>query len=106
VGDHPTTSAPTALHTTVLIPKMLRSAVGGGLPPNSCWTAPVAAIRKPLGNGQVNGHLSGQAGRKQSPCFVLQRLNTQVFPQPELVMGNLVPVSAHVSAGLRQGFQR
>ncbi|APD48889.1 phosphotransferase [Synechococcus sp. CS-602] len=65
--------------------------------------APVAAI-EPLGNGQVNDTYRVRLEGSESPCFVLQRLNTQVFPQPELVMGNLVQFSAHVERRLRQGF--
>ena len=48
---------------------------------------------EPLGNGNVNEtyQLETTAGQR----YVLQRLNTQVFPQPELVMQNLEALSAH-----------
>ena len=49
----------------------------------------------PLGNGLINDTFcvtsSGQP-------FVLQRINQQVFPQPELVMVNLLRLSQHIAA--------
>lgn len=54
----------------------------------------------PLGEGRVNdtyqmrvGHQGGAESK-----FVLQRLNTQVFPQPQLVMGNILKLAEHVQA--------
>lgn len=60
----------------------------------------------PLGNGNVNDTFRVQVetaaadhGDRQGepgPSFVLQRLNTEVFPQPRLVMRNLQVLSDHV----------
>jgi len=47
----------------------------------------------PLGNGNVN--LTYRVETTAEASFVLQRLNTQVFAQPELVMANLQVLSAH-----------
>lgn len=46
-----------------------------------------------LGNGNVNDTFRVQT--TAGPNFVLQRLNTQVFPQPQLVMRNLLVLSDH-----------
>jgi len=63
--------------------------------------APVASV-EPLGNGNVNATylvaLAGGEGRR----YVLQKLNTQVFAQPQPLMANLAEVSAHVSRRLAQ----
>jgi Ser/Thr protein kinase RdoA (MazF antagonist) len=53
---------------------------------------PVTAI-EPLGNGNVND--TYRVDTASGACFVLQRLNTAVFPQPELVMQNLEALCAH-----------
>jgi Ser/Thr protein kinase RdoA (MazF antagonist) len=51
----------------------------------------------PLGSGNVNDtYLVETTGRR----YVLQRLNTAVFRQPELVMGNLQVLAAHVDQRL------
>ena len=51
----------------------------------------------PLGNGNVNDTylLEVHSGGATAGHYVLQRLNTRVFPQPELVMQNLEALSAH-----------
>ncbi len=48
---------------------------------------PVTAVT-PLGNGNVNETFLVRVDAPGSPGFVLQRLNTQAFRQPRLVMGN------------------
>jgi len=54
----------------------------------------------PLGHGNINTtYLVEGAGFEP---FVLQRLNTAVFPKPQLVMGNLLAVSAHVEGRLQR----
>jgi Ser/Thr protein kinase RdoA (MazF antagonist) len=59
--------------------------------------APVVAI-SPLGQGNVNDTyrvcVGGQDG--QVDQLVLQRINTRVFPQPELVMANIRRLAEHV----------
>jgi Ser/Thr protein kinase RdoA (MazF antagonist) len=61
----------------------------------------IAAI-EPLGNGNVNDTyrvtLSGDPGRR----FVLQRLNTTVFPHPERVMGNIAALGNHLEGRLAE----
>ena len=53
----------------------------------------------PLGNGNVNDtYLVEAAGQRT----VLQRINTAVFRQPELVMGNLQVLGQHVQTKLSQ----
>jgi Ser/Thr protein kinase RdoA (MazF antagonist) len=52
----------------------------------------------PLGNGNVNDTYLVQAGRQH---YVLQRLNTEVFRQPELVMANLQVLGRHVQGRLQ-----
>lgn len=47
----------------------------------------------PLGNGNVNDTYRVETA--SGDRFVLQRLNTLVFPEPELVMRNLQVLSAH-----------
>ena len=59
-----------------------------------------AAIRSiaPLGNGNVNDTFLVETGEQR---YVLQRLNTQVFRQPELVMQNLQVLDRHVQQRLQ-----
>ncbi len=63
--------------------------------------APVAAV-EPLGHGNVNDTFLVSLRGPDQPRFVLQRLNTRVFRQPRLVMGNIGAVSEHVGRRLRQ----
>lgn len=61
----------------------------------------------PLGNGNINDTFlvslndAGQAQIGQR-CWVLQRINTQVFPQPKGVMQNMRQVTEHVQQRLQQ----
>ena len=65
----------------------------------------ITAIRS-LGSGNVNDTFlvthdgSSQNNRKDHGAFVMQRLNTQVFHRPELVMQNLIALSSHVERRL------
>ncbi len=53
---------------------------------------------EPLGNGNINAtYLVRTSGGRR---YVMQRLNTAVFTQPELVMANLEQLSRHCSARL------
>ena len=58
---------------------------------------PVIAIT-PLGQGNVNDtyQVSLRTSDGQADQLVLQRLNTQVFPQPELVMANILRLAEHL----------
>jgi Ser/Thr protein kinase RdoA (MazF antagonist) len=49
----------------------------------------------PLGNGNVNDTYLVETSAAQR--FVLQRLNTAVFRQPELVMANIVALNRHMA---------
>jgi len=54
----------------------------------------------PLGGGHINASWLVTAGGAR---FVLQRLNTHVFPRPALVMENVARVTAHLAAALPPG---
>lgn len=54
----------------------------------------------PLGNGNINS--TYLVARKEAEPFVLQRLNTAVFHQPQRVMHNLLAVSQHVEGRLQE----
>jgi Ser/Thr protein kinase RdoA (MazF antagonist) len=62
-------------------------------------TSAVCAI-SPLGNGNIN--TTYRVDLAEGEPFVLQRLNTVVFPQPRLVMANLLAVGRHVEERLRR----
>ena len=68
--------------------------------------APVARV-EPFGNGNVNATyrvwLEHGPAAAQSPSFLLQALNTEVFRQPRLVMANIEAVAAHVQGRLAAG---
>jgi Ser/Thr protein kinase RdoA (MazF antagonist) len=61
---------------------------------------PIGAV-DPLGNGNINNTylVTGAGGSR----YVLQRLNSHVFQQPELVMANLLAVTRHGQARLEAG---
>ncbi|MFM1812437.1 MAG: hypothetical protein RLZZ336_1375 [Cyanobacteriota bacterium] len=61
----------------------------------------VPEVVEPLGNGNVN---ATYLVRTSSGCrYVLQRLNTAVFAQPELVMANLETLATHAAASITDG---
>lgn len=61
----------------------------------------VPEVVEPLGNGNVN---ATYLVRTSSGCrYVLQRLNTAVFAQPELVMANLERLATHAAAARSDG---
>lgn len=51
---------------------------------------------EPLGEGLVNETYRVLIGESAAPRGVLQRINSQVFPQPQWIMDNLRVVSDHV----------
>lgn len=61
---------------------------------------PITTI-EPLGNGNVNATYLVVTATAGCHAFVLQRLNAHVFPQPELVMGNLMVLVEHVGRRLQ-----
>jgi Ser/Thr protein kinase RdoA (MazF antagonist) len=54
------------------------------------------------GNGNVNDTFLVTLDSPEEQHFILQRLNTRVFPRPELVMGNLSTMSEHVRRRLKR----
>jgi hypothetical protein len=66
---------------------------------NSAHAAEIHNI-KPFGNGNINSTflvtLQGIEAKSWTTSFVLQRINTHVFPQPQLVMQNMRIYSDHV----------
>jgi Ser/Thr protein kinase RdoA (MazF antagonist) len=85
---------------------LLAGASDGGLDPELLAIAVrfrlpgrITAI-EPLGNGNVNTTYRVVSEGEGCWQFVLQRLNTQVFRQPELVMGNLLALGDHVARRL------
>lgn len=59
---------------------------------------------EPLGDGLINSTLLVRTESKKLPSYVLQRINRQVFPQPEQIMQNLQTLIRH--ARQRQGANR
>lgn len=58
----------------------------------------------PLGNGNVNTtYLIRVEGDEGEEMFVLQRVNTEVFHEPRLVMANMLLLGEHVGRKLRHG---
>ena len=59
-----------------------------------------------IGSGNVNDtflvRLENGSGHR-GDAFVMQRLNTQVFAKPELVMGNLIALGSHVQQRMAAG---
>jgi hypothetical protein len=57
---------------------------------------------EPFGNGHINRSYRFSSGTgSPSRRFLLQRLNTHVFPEPRLVMENVARVTAHLGSALR-----
>jgi Ser/Thr protein kinase RdoA (MazF antagonist) len=56
----------------------------------------------PLGNGNINDTFLITVDSAIDHQFVLQRINTQVFQQPELVMQNMRIVTEHIHAKLQK----
>lgn len=57
--------------------------------------SPVTAV-KPMGHGHVND--TYRVDTASGSRFVLQRINTRVFPRPALVMANLAVLAEHVES--------
>ena len=52
---------------------------------------------QPLGSGNINDTFLVSTNQPEHPSFVLQRINTHVFPQPELIMDNIAQLNEHVA---------
>ncbi len=51
---------------------------------------------KPLGEGLINDTLLVKTAEADAPDYVLQRVNTNVFPDVEMLMGNIRAVTRHI----------
>jgi Ser/Thr protein kinase RdoA (MazF antagonist) len=58
-------------------------------------SGPILSVH-PYGHGNVHDTFLVTVGEAEEERFILQRLNTQVFRRPELLMGNLHAVTAHL----------
>nr|MCR5180743.1 aminoglycoside phosphotransferase family protein [Bacteroidaceae bacterium] len=58
-------------------------------------TGTVEEIR-PLGEGLINDTLLVHTAEPSAPDYVLQRVNTNVFPDVEMLMGNIRAVTSHI----------
>lgn len=54
------------------------------------------------GQGNVNDTFLVTLAGAEAKRFILQRLNTRVFPRPQLIMGNLRAFTEHVQARLKR----
>ena len=53
----------------------------------------------PLGNGLINTTYKVITA-DNGPVYVLQHVNTDIFPDPDMLMGNIVAVTDHIRAKL------
>ncbi|MBO4801344.1 MAG: aminoglycoside phosphotransferase family protein [Bacteroidaceae bacterium] len=51
---------------------------------------------KPLGEGLINDTLLVKTAEADAPNYVLQRVNTNVFPDVDMLMGNIRAVTTHI----------
>ena len=51
---------------------------------------------KPLGEGLINDTLLVKTAQAEVPDYVLQRINTNVFPDVDMLMGNIRAVTGHI----------
>ena len=51
---------------------------------------------KPLGAGLINDTLKVKTAEADQPDYVLQRVNTNVFPDVEMVMRNIYATTSHI----------
>ncbi|UCH80962.1 MAG: hypothetical protein JSW20_14685, partial [Nitrospiraceae bacterium] len=60
----------------------------------------IVEIRE-FGNGNINKTFLVSLDVEEEKHFILQRINTQVFSRPELVMQNMHAATEHISRRLR-----
>jgi Ser/Thr protein kinase RdoA (MazF antagonist) len=60
----------------------------------------VAEIR-PLGEGLINDTLLVKTAQTEAPDYVLQRVNTNVFPDVDMLMNNIRAVTGHIRQKLQ-----
>jgi Ser/Thr protein kinase RdoA (MazF antagonist) len=61
----------------------------------------IQSIRE-FGQGNINRTYLVNLDSLQQPHFILQRVNTQVFKRPELVMQNMCAVTEHIDGKLKE----
>ncbi len=57
---------------------------------------------KPLGEGLINDTYKVKTAEKDKPDYVLQRVNTAVFPDVDMVMRNIDAVTSHIRKKLTE----
>jgi Ser/Thr protein kinase RdoA (MazF antagonist) len=57
---------------------------------------------QPLGSGNINDTFLIKKNEPEESSFVLQKINTQVFSQPELIMQNMAVLNDHVQTKQKQ----
>jgi len=57
---------------------------------------------KPLGEGLINDTLLVRTAETDSPDYVLQRVNTNVFPNVDMLMSNIQAVTCHIRKKLEE----
>lgn len=62
---------------------------------------PTSAVIREFGNGNINQTYLVTPDRADAQPFLLQRLNTRVFRQPDLVMRNIGVISQHLDRRMR-----
>ncbi len=61
----------------------------------------VVAEIKPLGEGLINDTLLVRTAQTEAPDYVLQRVNTNVFPDVDMLMNNIRAVTGHIRQKLQ-----
>lgn len=56
---------------------------------------------KPLGEGLINDTLIVRTAQTEAPDYVLQRINTNVFPDVDMLMNNIRTVTGHIRQKLQ-----
>lgn len=51
---------------------------------------------EPLGNGLINTTYKVKTAEEDKPDYVLQHVNTDIFPDIDMLMGNIVAVTTHI----------
>ena len=59
-------------------------------------TEGVVADIRPLGNGLINDTFKVTTKAAETPDYVLQRINTSVFPDVDMLMNNIAAVTRHI----------
>ena len=55
---------------------------------------------KPLGNGLINTTYKVTTAEQEAPDYVLQHINNAIFPDVDMLMGNIIAVTDHIRTKL------